>query len=475
MIDTIIAELKDLHADSGNSGSGGTLTGAISDWRIVATKKTGRQRFYIRKALDQKRALDLAEYKVTVYMDSACDGTLYRGEATVTVHPTQAPEEIRQLLARTAFAASKSRTPHFDIPGPAKARCAIPASGFEQGDIEGHMDSLARALFSPDSAGAPDSARHPDHAAPAFPARQAAQTSSGSAAQINSLELFLTRTETRIVNSRGCDAAFVQWWGECEFIVQAEGPAGKVELYDNIAFGEPDLARLSAETETYLGLVAERARALPMPGLKDIPVILRGENAEAILGWFHDNARADAVYTAASPFKIGSAVQGETAVAEPLDTVAEAYIPGLPQSAGFDMEGFPIASSPIIREGVIVALHGPARYAARLGLEAIGAAPLFSASSGAQSLEAMHRKPYLEPLLFSDFQLDPQSGSFGAEVRLAWYFDGTQRIPVTGGSITGSLMANRAAMLRSSERALSTRSLCPAAVMLFSTSVTGAE
>ncbi|HQN27399.1 MAG TPA: Zn-dependent protease, partial [Mesotoga sp.] len=30
-------------------------------------------------------------------------------------------------------------------------------------------------------------------------------------------------------------------------------------------------------------------------------------------------------------------------------------------------------------------------------------------------------------------------GDFGGEIRLGWYFDGTKRVPVTGGSITGNL------------------------------------
>jgi PmbA protein len=445
MIDTIIAALEAASAKPA-PGAGAT----ISDWRLVETKKTGWQRFYIGKALDQRRALDLVEYRLTLYVDSERDGVAYRGEATVAIHPTQTPEEIGILVARTTFAASKSRTPHFGIPGPAPARVDFPVSAFEGRDIELCMDDLARALYAPD--GPPE-----------------------SDARINSLELFLTRQRTRIANSRGCDVSFAQWKGECEFIVEASGPAGDVELYDDIVFGEPDLARLGSATASLLLLVAERARARAMPALVDTPLILRGENAQEVFAWFHDNARSDMVYTKASPFSAGSPVQGEASVAEALDTRAESFIPGLPQSAPFDPEGYPISSSPIIESGVITTLHGPVRYAQRLGLPATGAFPLFSVSPGALALDALREKPCLEPLLFSDFQLDSQSGSFGAEIRLAWYFDGKERYPVTGGSVTGSLMDNRAAMLRSRELSLCSRSLCPSAVKLFSVSVTGAS
>ena len=453
-IDTIVAALAAIPA------------GTLSDWRLVSTEKTARQRFYIGKCLDQKRAIDVTECKLTVYSDSSENGTAYRGEATVTLHPSDTPEEMNRILVHAAFSASTSRTPHFDLPGPSDTRTPILVSGFESGmgtekgtDIfESHMDTLAGALFAPDRGSAPGTSTVEAAAAP----------------RINSLELFLTRKVTRIVNSRGIDLSFLQWQGDCEFIVQADGPSGSVELYKSFGFSEPDTARLSEETASYLGLVADRALAIPMPALADIPVILRGESAEAIFGWFHDRARADLVYTKASPFSIGSAIQGDGPVADPLDTAGEAAIPGLPQSAPRDSDGFPLAATPVIRGGKVVALHGPARYASRLGVEASGSLPLFSVSPGSKSLAEILALPHLEAFVFSDFQIDQMSGSFGAEVRLAYWFDGHRRIPVTGGSITGSLMENRASLVRSSERAVSSRSLCPIAALLPSASITGA-
>ncbi len=89
------------------------------------------------------------------------------------------------------------------------------------------------------------------------------------------------------------------------------------------------------------------------------------------------------------------------------------------------------------------------------------------------SLEAMHAAPYLEPVMFSDFQLDPVTGDFGAEVRLAYYFDGEKMIPVSGGSISGSLGTLRTTMRRSAETAVATLSRCPVAIMLQGAIITG--
>ena len=54
--------------------------------------------------------------------------------------------------------------------------------------------------------------------------------------------------------------------------------------------------------------------------------------------------------------------------------------------------------------------------------------------------------------MFSDFRLDPVTGDFGAEMRLAYWFDGERRRPVTGGSISGSVTELRSTMKRSFER-----------------------
>jgi len=100
--------------------------------------------------------------------------------------------------------------------------------------------------------------------------------------------------------------------------------------------------------------------------------------------------------------------------------------------------------------------------------------PLFSVSAGKVSLEQLRAKPCLELVKFSDFSLEQTTGDFGGEIRLAYWFDGKKRIPLTGGSISGSVAELRSTMVRSRERALASRSLCPEAVLLKGVSITGA-
>ena len=52
----------------------------------------------------------------------------------------------------------------------------------------------------------------------------------------------------------------------------------------------------------------------------------------------------------------------------------------------------------------------------------------------------MKKEKYLHIVNFSDFQMDSLSGRFGGEFRLAYYFDGEKTQPVTGGSVSGSIL-----------------------------------
>lgn len=463
-MDHTVPENRELQPDSPglvgmeaiSSSDSGLPEDHLSDWRLITTERSGSQRFYIGDRLEQKRTVSTTVHQLTVYVDhgprtplpGGGEAPAHRGEATVTIHPGSTPDVISSSIQRAIFAASRSKAPRFNIPGPSEATLSVPASGFATGDRETWMDCLAEALFAP--------------------ARKRTD------ARINTLELFLTKVRTGFMNSRGLRWEAERHEGECEFIVDAAPGTGPVELYNDILFGEPDLERLGAETGTYLDLVADRAKAFPTPALSGVPVILRGESAEAVFAWFFDSARTDLVYSKASPFPTGSAIQGAAPVTEALDITAEAVIPGLSRSGARDSEGFPLTPRPVIESGTVTTLHGPVRYAERLGVPATGAFSLFSVSPGKRSLTELKATPHLEIFSFSDFQMDQASGSFGSEIRFARYFDGDHSIPVTGGSISGSLFENRSIMLRCAELGLGTRSLAPVAVLLPVVTVTPA-
>jgi len=461
----------------------------ISDWRLVRTESSGRERYFVGSALEQARAVDTDEYKLTLYVDSESGDKKFRGESTVTIRPTDTAAELAATVARSAFAASKSRNPWFSLPGPATAKVSLPASAFDAGETGSHLDAVRDALYSPPSAddgGAGDTAG--DAAGNGTGAAGMPGAEPAATARINSLELFLRREKTHFLNSRGQKWSSTRNRGYTEFVVEATGPGVNVELFDDLHFSEPDRVRLAGATGNRLSQVLDRAKAIPMPALDGIPVLLSGAEAEEVFGWFFDNARTDMVFSKASSFSVGMNVQspesggadagakataGAMAVADPLDLRAEAVLKGMPSSTPFDPDGFPLEPVDVISGGILQCLTGSVRHADWLGVPRKGSFPLFSVSPGRATQASLRAAPHLEPVMFSDFRLDTVTGAFGAEIRLAYWFDGVKRVPVTGGSISGTVGAVRASMRRSAELRLGARSLCPVAVLLQGVSITG--
>lgn len=432
----------------------------IADWRLVGAKISRQELYFIRERTEQLRAVDELRYSLTVYVDSEADGKKFRGEATVGIQPSHTQAEVEAKIEQALFAASKSKNAWFDLPGPARAKISLPASGFEGLDPDARIEALRSALYAPEAGAASGEGSAEGAPKP----------------RINSLELFLSKEEKAFANSKGLEFSGLTWRGYSEFVVEADSARGPVELFDDIEFSDPDAERLSEATGSRLAQVGDRALATPLPSLSDIPVILSGREAEDLFAWFFGNSTTSAIFTKASPFSLGAYVQaadkgGEAA--DPLDMWAEPYLSGLAASAPFDADGFPLERTQVIQGGYLRNLVGAIRYADWLGVERKGSFPLFSVSPGTMPLAEMRAKPYLEPVMFSDFRLDPVTGDFGAEMRLAYWFDGEKRRPVTGGSISGSVTELSPTMRRSIERGLATRSLCPKAVLLRGVSISG--
>ncbi len=430
----------------------------IADWKLVASITSREEHYFVRDKTEQARLVDEVLFSLTLYVDAESEGKKVRGEATVSIQPSLSGEEVAEKVKVAAYAASKSRNAWFGLPGKAPAKVKAPVSGFEALPPARRASAARAALYAPESE---------------------PTVSGGSdkpAGRINCLELFLSRTERSFLNSKGLEFSAVKWRGYSEFVVDAIAAAGPVELFDDIEFSEPDAARLEDSTRSRLMEVRDRAVALPMPNISDIPVILSGKEAEQVFSWFWGLSSTQAVFTKASPFKVGMNVQqsaegGE--VADPFDMWAEPVLPGFPASGAYDAEGFPLERTSIIEGGILKTLVGSIRHAQWLNVPEKGSFSLFSVSPGSMSVAEMRAKPHLEPVMFSDFRLDPVTGDFGAEIRLAYWFDGSKRIPVTGGSISGAASVFRSTMRRSAERAPATQSICPIAVLLSGIAIAG--
>ena len=438
----------------------------VADWLLVELRKSGSEIYLIGDQTDISRAVESLNYTLLVYVDSETSGQQSRGEARVTLHPTMSEEEVARAVDRAIFAASRSRNPWYGLPEGAPPLVALPPGGFEGRSPASWAAELRDAILD---------AADPSKGLAERPG--AMKGALASAPRLNSLELFLTKRETRILSSRGVDVGFSSHEGYIEYVVEAEGEAGEVELFDDLRFSEPDFDRIGGEIEGALALVGERAHALPLPALADLPLILGGKEAASVLAWFFDNADAGRMWLGSSPFALGASVHGDSARAgeyDPIELAAEAILRGHPASAPFDEEGVPLARHPLVQGGELRGLAGSSRYSSYLKLPVVGGYRLFSVGAGSLGLDAMRARPHLEVARFSDFNVDPDSGDFGGEIRLGWHFDGKRRVPISGGSVTGSLFENRGRLRMSSEIGLAGSMLGPRNILLPAVSITGA-
>ncbi len=447
MIEAVIAALADCPG--------------VSDWRLSELRRSGSEYFLVRESLDMSRHVEAIDYRLVVYVDTERDGKRLRGEAAVSIHPTMAAAELATVVSRAVFAASKSHNPWYPLPEAVTSETRRP-SAFEGREPAEWMPLLRSAFYRGQVR---DRARAED-----------------PEARVNSLELFLSRRETRILNSRGLEASFSAWRGYVEFTVEAEGKEGKegkVELTDAFSFSEPDFARFELETAKRLALVQDRAVAAALPSGIDLPLILTGAAAADVLGYWFTNCNLARVYSKSSPFSMGGAVQDPSTLAanggDLLTISAESELLGHPDSAPCDPEGCGLSRVVLCEQGIVKDFVGPSRYATWLGLPVRGDYPLFSVAPGSHSESALRSIPHLEVAYFSDFGVAADSGDFGAEIRLAWLSDGKTRRPVRGGSITGNLFENRDGIRLSNALSLSGPMFGPSSLLLPKVSITGAE
>lgn len=414
-----------------------SLSGADA-WKLVELRRERHERYYIGRGLETARVVSKTDCDVSVYVDSGEGGARTRGECAVKIADGASDAEIAAALARAVSTAAGMRNPWFPLAEPAAALTVPPPNPFEGVEPGVSLEGLRAAFYRHDGEGG---------------------------ASINSLELFLTRAETRVVNSLGVDVRWSTWDAHCEFIVNAGAGRDQVELWTERDFAAPDHEALAASTRDRLAAARDRLAAVPTPGCGGLPLVLSGELAGEIYAYFKANLSAQAAYEKRAAFALGEDTGGPGS-GDLLELEALGVLPHSALSAPYDSDGFPLASARCIENGTVRRLVAPLRYATYLGLEATGALRLFTLKGGRESAAELRARPHLEVVDFSDFYVDPTAGDFGGEIRLAYLVRDGRRLPVTGGSVTGSMPANRGRIRLSAETEAKAQSVSPVLCLL---------
>lgn len=410
-------------------------------YQITETKEESAELFFIRKSLDMQRQKEIHQASVTVYKEFSEGDKHCLGSAAVQIQNSYTQEQIEQIFREALYAAGFVKNPYYELyngtgePSPEVIEKSKHLSDKSLTEIAG---CFAEALFAEDTE---------------------------SDVFLNSAEIFATRTTCRILNSSGVDASYRKGrvWGE--FVAQCT--AGQdVETYQDFAYEDMDTQALRRKVRDVLEMTRARAQAVTAPPAGEYRVILSGSYVREIFSYYVSRSDMYMIYPKYSTFQVGGDVQGGEVSKDRINLTLKATVP-------YSDEGIPMRDRELVRDGKLQLLHGGNRFAYYLKQEPTGNYRGYQAPAGNVSLEDMKQEPYLEVVNFSDFQMDVFSGHFGGEIRLAFLYDGEKRIPVTGGSINGSILDAQKNLVFSRETQVEKEFEGPAAVCLGQVKVAG--
>lgn len=382
----------------------------INDYKIVRINKISNQLYFVLHKLETSRVVDTTTTDVTIY--NRHEDKV--GFANFTYSETMNDEEVTNAILKAINQAKLINNEPFDIP---------------TGDVYSHeLASNYRTLSLINVAG------------------KVSETILACLDEeelsINSLEIFINKTTTQIINSKGIDKTEIKYTGFYEEIPtftkdnEDDPTLSSVELFDEFSFGDFDEQQITTDVKEKLKEVKDRYYAKNIK-LEDIPVVLRHSELCDLFNQLTYDANFGTIYNHQNIFKIGDDLQ-EKSVGDKISVVLRGIIPTSPYSKLFDNEGIEFIDTQIIDQGKFVNSYGTGRFAEYLEKEPTGNLPCIDVLNGTLTEEMIKEDKYLDCLSFSAIQIDIANDYIGGEVRLARYFDGENEIPVTGISISGS-------------------------------------
>lgn len=411
----------------------------ISEYLINDTLKESVELFFIKKSLDMRRQKDVHHYSLTVYHDFTKDNVNMRGSSTVSLFNGMTEEEINATIKNAYYAASFVCNPYYEIPSGQKKAPVKIKSSLTDLSLADSAKKMTEALFAMD--------KEED-------------------TFLNSAEIFVEKVTNRIVNSKGIDVSYEKTTVKGEFVAQCIAPQD-VETYQNFSYDDLDTEALKVKVKQTLDMTKARANANTAPAAGEYTVLLSGQYVKEIFSYYLSRSSAGMVYPKYSNYEIGCNIQGEDMKGEALNITLIANEP-------YSSEGIPMKNLPLVTNSKLENIHGNARFCHYLGIAPTGQYRSIAVPAGHVSFEDMKKGKYLHIVNFSDFQMDGLSGHFGGEIRLAFLCDGETVLPVTGGSINGSILEAQKDLSFSKELQVEEDFEGPFAIKLEHISVAGA-
>ncbi len=375
----------------------------VSGYKINIHNKESYELFFVKGRLETVRCTDTCDKEVTIYTDHGG----YKGDAQFFLYPSTTAQQISERIEEAVEKALLIKNQGYTLPGPETGEFAVESnfSDYAPADLAA---VIAKAVFD------------------------ANEMERGS---LNSVEVFLNKHTETVMNSRGLNKTQVHYDAMVEAIPTYNGEKQSVELYEQYNFASLDLDGLHREIAEKMEQVKARYEAVKPDFSMDCVCVLNRQELSALFESIAKNLNYASVYTHSNLFAKGDAIQKAPA-GDLIGITMTGAVKGSVRSAKFDSDGMTLGSIRLVEGGKAVNYYGSNRFGQYLGEVPTGSLPCMLVDAGTAGTPA---GKYLEVVSMSGLQVDFHNDYIGGEVRLAYYHDGTNIIPVTGISISGKL------------------------------------
>lgn len=408
-----------------------------SDYIIRQTNTLSQEVFFIGQKLDMGRAKDVTHTNVTVYVDS--EDKKFRGSASIEVHPTSTKEDIQKQIDKALLAASFVKNPWYPV---------VEENEYKGQDVNVNLTKELVKITK---------------------AMQAVKTQGHE--KINSYEIFVNKTKTHIINSKGVDVTMSNFDCEIEVVINTNKDGHEIELIKDFKFADKNADEITKDVENMFISGNARLNAVPTKQNEHANVLLTGDDLPQFFSYFVSHVNASNKFMGIAKGEPGKKMIGEEA--DDLTIIAKPILNGSTRNNAYDNDGNIIKEKVLFENGVCKNYWGSVQHAHYIQLEDTTSINNIIISGGNMSLEEMKKLPHLEVTDFSAFIMDNVSGNFGGEIRLGYESDGENVHSVVGGSISANFNNVLKNIKFSKETKQMNNYIVPCAVLLTDVSVAG--
>lgn len=416
----------------------------VSAWSIKEDRSRSKELFFIKNKLDMNRAVEVLEFHVCVYVDFEEGETRYKGDANVLISASDTEEEIAAKIDKAVFAAGFVKNKWYDLPeDDGDSYPELPRYD-NVSDLKARYDDLYDVLFK------------------SYPYRS----------KVNSCEVFATTAEQRVVTSKGCDVTYPHNHWMFELVTDDSEGEEPVEIFNDYDLTRMDLEQIESIVDRQLMETEGRSLAVRNEKIDKIRIILTGDAVESLLEFYVSQATDWMIYSNISRVRKGEYFVSESA-RQKLNVTMNPELTFSIYSKPVDEEGRRLKPFVLFKDGVAENIRSSARYSHYLDIPHTGMVQPFEVEAGVCPIDDYSTGDYLELIAFSSFNMDPTTGDFGGEFRLAKLVRNSQMSWVTGGAISENIFDVQDRMVFSARQIRRKNSLTPEAIIIDGVTVSG--